>query len=273
MTDAAPQDSQSPRKNAPSASPAVSRTVLHYVLIAATFLIIGLLIGIYGFEPDDSPVRLDETQLRAVMLAVLEESRSHSSAAAAADAAAERFALVDDDPYLGPADAPIVIVEFSDFFCSYCKRHFEQTFTPLLENYGAHIRYVYRDFARLTPESAPAAIAAQCAFEQGRFWEFHQHFFSHQDTLSRDFYLQTAEEFELDMDTYRACLDENRYLGEVEFDGLDGQIEGIRGTPGFFVNGQLVSGAQPYAVFERLIQRELDKAGIAYDLPPINAAG
>ena len=87
------------------------------------------------------------------------------------------FALVDDDPYIGNEDAPIVIVEFSDFFCSFCKRHFDQTLTPILENYGDYIRYVYRDFAQLTAESQPAAAAAECADEQGVFWDFHNDFF------------------------------------------------------------------------------------------------
>ena len=112
----------------------------------------------------------------------------------------DRFALVDDDPYMGAVDAPVVIVEFSDFFCVYCKRHFEQTFMPLLEAYGPYIRYVYRDFARLTAESTPAAAAAGCAYAQGKFWEFHGAFFNNQDSLGRDFYMQTAENYQLDMD-------------------------------------------------------------------------
>ena len=135
---------------------------------------------------------------------------------------------------------------------------------PLLENYGQHIRYVYRDFPRLTEESPAAAAAAQCAFEQGKFWEFRAAFFENQAALGLEFYLQTAKEFELDLEAYSVCLAENRYLGEVEIDGLDGQLAGVRGTPGFFINGQILSGAQPYSIFEHLVQRELDKAGIDY---------
>ena len=160
-----------------------------------------------------------------------------------------------------------MIVEFSDFFCTFCKRHFDQTFVPLLENYGEHIRYVYRDFAQLTPESQPAAIAAECADEQDAFWDFHNAFFSNQQILERDFYLSTAEQFGLDMDEFTSCLEENRYLEEVQIDALDGQLEGVRGTPGFFVNGEFVSGALPYSFFERLIQKELTQAGISYEIP------
>ena len=220
-----------------------------------------MLIGKALFEaPPNQTVSVDEAQLRAIIESVLDER----DAGAATVEDNDRFALVDDDPYLGEEDAPIVIVEFSDFFCGYCKRHFDQTFAPLLENYGQYIRYVYRDFARLTPESAMAAAAAQCAFDQGKFWEFRADFFDHQGDLSHNFYLQTAEKYELDIDEYTACLDEGRYLDEVEIDGFDGQIAGVRGTPGFFINGQILSGAQPYSIFERMVQRELDKAGIEF---------
>ena len=241
----------------------ISRVGLNYLAIAIAFCVIGILIGKAAFEaPPDQAVTVDEAQLRAIIESVLAERDSGEASADDPD----RFALVDDDPYLGEEDASIVIVEFSDFFCSYCKRHFDQTFTPLLENYGGYIRYVYRDFARLTPESTPAAAAAQCAFAQGKFWEFHAAFFDNQSELGYDFYLQTAEEYELDIEEYTACLDEGRYIDEVEIDGFDGQIAGVRGTPGFFINGQILSGAQPYSIFERMIQRELDKAGIDYRL-------
>ena len=236
-----------------------------YALIPAVFMLIGILIGGYLWQPSEAePVLVDEAQLRRAIMSVLEESdiARASDMAGAAEEEPDRFALVDDDPYLGAEDAPVVIVEFSDFFCSYCKRHFDQTFAPLLENYGQHIRYVYRDFARLTPESTPAAAAAQCAFAQGKFWQFRADFFDNQGTLNRDFYLQTAETHGLDVAEFTACLDEGRYVGEVELDGFDGQIAGVRGTPGFFINGQLLSGAQPYVIFERLILTELEKAGI-----------
>ena len=82
--------------------------------------------------------------------------------------------------------------------------------------------------------------------------------------LGYDFYLKTAAEYELDIEEFTACLDEGRYISEVDIDGFDGQIAGVRGTPGFFINGQILSGAQPYSIFERMIQRELDKAGIDY---------
>ncbi len=253
----------SARGETPTRAPTTPRKLLGYVVVAVACYLLGLAIGSGSLNPPEeaaAAVKVDEAQLRAVIVSVLEER----DAAAADEGAPDRFALVDDDPYLGAEDAPVVIVEFSDFFCTYCKRHFDQTFAPLLENYGEYIRYVYRDFARLTPESAPASEAAQCAFEQGKFWEFRADFFSNQESLGREFYLETAAKHELDLEAYAACLDDRRYLDEVEIDGLDGQLAGVRGTPGFFINGQILSGAQPYGIFERMTQRELDLAGIDY---------
>jgi len=256
-----PEDTASTQTEKQKSPGGLSRLGLNYLAIAAAFCVIGVLVGKAIFAPPaDQAVMVDEGQLRAIIQAVLDERDQ----GAAAEGVSDRFALVDDDPYLGEEDAPIVIVEFSDFFCSFCKRHFDQTFAPILENYGSYIRYVYRDFARLTPESTPASNAAQCAFEQGKFWEFRAAFFENQSELGREFYLQTAENFELDLDEYTACLDEGRYIDEVDIDGFDGQIAGVRGTPGFFINGQILSGAQPYSIFERMIQRELAKAGIEY---------
>ena len=253
------EDSESIQIEKRQSTGGLSPIGLNYLVIAVVCILIGVVIGKAAFEaPPNQAVMVDETQLRAIIESVLDEREAGAAIAEDSD----RFAFVDDDPYLGEEDAPIVIVEFSDFFCAYCKRHFDQTFTPLLENYGEYIRYVYRDFARLTPESTPAAAAAQCAFAQGKFWEFHTAFFENQSELGYDFYLKTAEEHELDIEEYTACLDEGRYIDEVDIDGFDGQIAGVRGTPGFFVNGQILSGAQPYSIFERMIQRELKKAGI-----------
>ena len=241
----------------------VSPVLINYVLIAIVFLFVGVFIAEYALVEETEPeaVQVDEAQLRRIIQSVLDESDFSQPIV---EEGPGRFELVDDDPYLGEVDAPVVIVEFSDFFCSYCKRHFDMTFTPLLENYGQYIRYVYRDFARLTAESTPAAAAAQCAFEQGKFWEFHNDFFSNQQALGRDFYIETADKHGLELDRFIACLDDGAYVNEVEFDGLDGQLAGVRGTPGFFINGQILSGAQPYSIFERMVQRELDKAGIEF---------
>lgn len=156
----------------------------------------------------------------------------------------------------------MVIVEFSDYQCPFCGRHFEQTLEPILENYGEYVRYVYRDFAGIGPQSVPAALASECAHDQDAFWDFHEALFSNQQQLSRGYYISLAEEFELDVATFTTCLDEAQHQSEIAGDQLDGQVAGVRGTPGFFINGFFISGAREYAIFERVIQRELDEAGI-----------
>lgn len=257
---------ETPGKNTPDKdSPAINipGMLINYTIIALVFLGAGVFIGISLSTPapaDDAiaSAGLSEEQVRTIMMDVLAEADLGSSAS-------ERFELVDDDPYLGDEEAPVVIVEFSDFRCPYCGRHFEQTLGPLLENYGEHIRYVYRDFPVNGPESNAAAIAAECADEQGEFWDFHEALFDNQADLGRDFYISTAESFDLDVDEFTTCIDEVRYQDELELDFIDGQMNGVSGTPGFFINGQFIRGAQPYLVFERAVLRELEKAGIDPD--------
>jgi protein-disulfide isomerase len=236
----------------------ISVSILNYALVAVVFLFVGVLIGSQALGPQ-------QPALSAGMVEqIVRDVIADADLSGGGDADSDRFELVDDDPSLGADDAPVVIVEFSDFRCPYCGRHYEQTLEPLLENYGEHIRYVYRDFAALGPESTAAALAAECADDQGAFWEFHDRFFTNQNQLSREYYIATAEDLELDVETFTNCVDEQTHMGEVSNDGIDGQLNGVAGTPGFFINGQFIRGAQPYEVFERVVTRELEKAGIDY---------
>lgn len=234
----------------------VSGTVINYVLVAVTFLIVGVAIGAVAFGNRSG---LTEASVEKIVRTVLADYNLSNEP--------NRFELVDNDPYLGAEDAPVVIVEFSDFRCPYCHRHFVDTLVPLLENYGEHIRYVYRHFAVLGPESTAAAIASSCGNEQGKFWEFHNTFFENQQSLGRSFYISVAEDNDLDVEAFTTCIDESRYLADVNSDIIDGQLNGVAGTPGFFINGTFVRGAQPYEVFERLVLRELAKANIEVNAP------
>ena len=118
----------------------------------------------------------------------------------------------------------------------------------------------------------PAAQAAGCANEQGKFWKFHNTFFENQDKLGRDFYIQTAKDNGLDVDEFTKCIDEGRYTGEINADMVDGQLNDVQGTPGFFINGKFIRGAQPYEVFEKIVLRELKKAGIDPTVPDTAAS-
>jgi protein-disulfide isomerase len=189
------------------------------------------------------------------------------------DAERVRSYKIDDDPYLGPEDAPVVIVEFSDFFCGFCGRHFEQTLTPLLEEYDGYIRYVYRDFPGVGGQYAvQAAVGAECADEQGEFWDYHALLFSNQDRTGagslddlRDILIEFAGEVEIDVEQFTTCLDDQTYLSDVTFDLSDARATGANGTPAFLVNGRLMSGAQPIDVFQSVIDAELAALGIEVD--------
>lgn len=163
---------------------------------------------------------------------------------------------VDDDPALGPEGAPITIVEFSDFRCPYCGVFHQETFGVLMAEYPDQIHFVYRDFPVVG--GLEAALAAECAHEQGAFWEFHDLLFSGEDpNLDRDTFAAYAEKLDLDVQDLLACVDEERYGDEVEADARYAAGLGITGTPTFFINGIPLVGAQPLDAFIQVIEHEL----------------
>lgn len=164
----------------------------------------------------------------------------------------------DGFPSLGPADAPITLVEFADFQCPYCRQWEQQTYKPLLDAYPGKIRIVYRDLplTSIHPNAMPAAEAAQCANAQGQFWPFHDKLFEGQD-LSEDIYKQYAQELNLDMDKFNACLTDHTYAKDIQADSDFAINLGVNSTPTFFINGLAVIGAQPLASFTSVIDKEL----------------
>jgi len=166
---------------------------------------------------------------------------------------------VDDDPSIGPADAPITIIEFSDYQCPYCQSWYQQVYEQLLASYPHQIRFVYRDLPLpMHPEALPAAEAADCAGEQGSYWKYHDALFDQQYGLGRDAYLHYAADLGLDVQAFTDCLDSQRYKDEVQGDARDAAKAGLSGTPSFVINGQVLIGAQPFAQFQALIDEELD---------------
>jgi protein-disulfide isomerase len=156
-----------------------------------------------------------------------------------------------------PDTAAVVIVEYSDFECPFCGRA-QPTVEELIETYGDDIAVVYKDFPLgFHPDAQPAAVAAECADEQGMFREYHDLLFANQDALDDDSLLAYAEEVGLDVDEWSTCYDNEETLSEVEEDYAEGVADGVRGTPAFFVNGVLISGAQPASVFEAEIDKYL----------------
>jgi len=164
----------------------------------------------------------------------------------------------DGDPSIGPDNAPVTIVEFSDYQCPYCESWYQQTFNRLLAAYPDQIRFVYRDLPLpMHPEALPAAEAAHCAGEQGAYWKFHDALFSGQYTLGRTAYEQYATGLGLDTAAFTACLDDHRYQDEVKVDTADAARLGLNGTPSFVINGRILIGALPFEDFKAIIDEEL----------------
>jgi protein-disulfide isomerase len=165
----------------------------------------------------------------------------------------------DDDPVFGAAEAPITIIEFSDYECPYCRKWHLEVWPQLQAAYADQIRLVYRDFplTNIHPNATPAAVAANCAQEQDMYFPYSEKLFEMKLNLGTTTYLAYAEELGLDMDAFNECLESNRYLAEVEADYQYAAELGIRSTPTFFVNGIPVVGAQPFEVFKSLIDKEL----------------
>jgi len=175
---------------------------------------------------------------------------------------APRVEVAATGPSLGPDDAPVVIIEFSDYQCPYCRRA-EPVIQQLLERYPSEIRLVFRHFPldRIHSLARGAAEAAACADEQGRFWEFHGKLFAPDAKFDVDSLRQYASDSELDLDAFQTCVDERRFQADVEADLVAGRQAGVAGTPAFFVNGIPMKGAQPFDDFVTVIEKELGRSG------------
>jgi protein-disulfide isomerase len=158
----------------------------------------------------------------------------------------------------GPKDAPVTIVEFSDFHCPFC-RNVVATVKEVLKQYEGRVKWVYRDFpiANLHPQAPRAAEAARCAGEQGKFWEYHDLLFDSQTQTTTADFKGFAEQLKLDPKSFGQCLDSAKHQAAVEADIQDGARLGVTGTPTFFINGRMLVGAQPMENFKKIIEAEL----------------
>ena len=165
---------------------------------------------------------------------------------------------VDDDPSLGAEDAAITLIEFSDYECPFCTRWHTEVFAPLMEKYPEQVRFVYRDFPLPShPNAIPAAEAANCANEQGAFWEYHDRLFATTQGLSPAVYEKIASELGLDMKQFEKCVEDRTYQVEVDADFQFAANLGVSSTPTFFLNGIPIVGAQPFEFFDEVVRREL----------------
>jgi len=176
---------------------------------------------------------------------------------------------VDDDAVLGNKNAKVTIVEFSDYQCPFCRVFWRESYTQLKKEYidTGKVKLVFRDYPlSFHPMGEPTAQAAECAEEQGKYWEFHDKVFTEQDKLGQATITYTVQDLKLwasqlglNAVAFNSCLDSGKYKAEVGNDIADATKYGVTGTPSFFINGKFIVGAQPYNTFKTLIEEELKK--------------
>jgi protein-disulfide isomerase len=174
------------------------------------------------------------------------------------DAPRTTVTIAADDPAQGKADAPVTVIEFSDFQCPFCLRVMP-TLKQLRAKYGDKMRLVWKDFplTQIHPQAFVAAQAGNCAREQGKFWEYHDKLFANQSALQAESLKKYAADAGLDAAKFNQCLDSSKYEARVEEELTAGNHLGISSTPTLYVNGRMINGAQPIEVFESVIDEEL----------------
>ncbi len=205
-----------------------------------------------------APIRamLTQDRMQAARRQYLDTLKSKTPVKVSLEAPRQKVAAADR-PTRGPANAPIELIEFSDFQCPYCLRA-NPVVTQVLNAYGDKIKFTYRHYPLGNhPDARPAAEAAQCANEQGKFWPYHDRLFATASRLSADDLKQDAAALGLDTAKFNACVDSHKYKADIDADVAAGDEAGVDGTPAFFINGRMISGAQPFEAFKRIIDEEL----------------
>ena len=240
------------------------------VIISLSILLSSGVIKIKGVTPQG--LAAGNNQLAQ---APVQPTQQAPQAAPAEDTGPVKVAL-DDDPILGDKDAPITLVEFSDYECPFCKRHFDQTYSELKKDYidTGKVKLVFRDLPLSfhDPMATTEAIAANCAREQGgdtAYFKFHDEMFkrttSNGNGLNKEKIYQIAVDNGLNETNFKACLDGEKYKDEVAKDLADASNYGASGTPTFFIGkstgteieGTKLVGAQPYSAFKTIIDQQL----------------
>lgn len=253
--------------------------------VAPAWFFFGVVVGIVGFAVYNlllarpavmtsagSPAAIDDSAMRsAARQGVIEAIATLQAGGQPQAAESQEPAVVDPSQFairpanaLGNDQAVITVIEFSDFQCPFCGR-FQTTVAPmLLKQYvdTGKVKFVYKHSAFLGQESVWAAQASECAADQGKFWEYHDLLFSHQNgenqgAFNKDKLIGFASELGLDMAKFEPCLTNDETLARVQADTQEGQRAGVRGTPTFFINGQPLVGAQPLQAFQQVIDKTL----------------
>ena len=206
-----------------------------------------------------APIRnyLTQERMQTIRTQYLDTLRAKTAVRVTLEPPRQRIAT-GDSPARGPADAPIELIEFSDFECPFCLRA-DPTVRQVLSTYGDRVRLVYLHYPLPNhPNARPAAEASACAADQGKFWAYHDRLFTRQAKLGAADLKQHAVEIGLDAAKFNACVDSRATKGRVDADMRLAEEAGVNGTPAFFINGRPLSGAQPFDAFKRIIDEELE---------------
>ncbi|MFH1401034.1 MAG: thioredoxin domain-containing protein [Nanoarchaeota archaeon] len=223
--------------------------VAQLLLLVVVVFQVGSLSGKIGTAPaDDAVVKDDGTDVQA------------PPPTAPVAPKVDMTKLLDDDAVRGDAKAPITIVEFSDYECPFCARFYTQTLGQIETNYidTGKAKLIFRDFPlSFHPQAQKAAEAAECAGEQGKYYDMHDLLFGSGVAGGVDGFKQYAADIGLDTTAFDTCLDSGKMAAETAKDMQDGAAAGISGTPGFIINGRQISGACPFATFQAALDAEL----------------
>jgi protein-disulfide isomerase len=209
-----------------------------------------------GAYPFDRFVKIIEAALDPKKAAELE-----AESAKAAEAAIVKFDDLEGRPSRGPKEAPVTIVEFSDFHCPFCARVLP-TLEQVMKNYEGKVRLVWRHYPLPMHQGAERThVASECASEQGKFWKYHDKLFQTIGGPRDDEALiKLADEADLSKRKFKKCLTSGKHDKLIQSEIQKGSAAGVNGTPAFFINGKLISGAQPYATFEKEINSALARS-------------
>jgi protein-disulfide isomerase len=192
--------------------------------------------------------------LSSVILSACRPFYAEPTIASATDPALIDPAPLDAAPALGPASAPVTIIQYADFGCPSCwVWHKMGVLNQLRAKYGDKIHFIWRDFPVITLLSPKAAEAGQCAHEQGKFWEFHDSIYEHEGAIAATDLVAYATEVGLNLNQFNECVTSRRYRDRVNAEQHESFERNLRGTPSFFVNGQPIIGPQHIATFEAII--------------------
>lgn len=259
-----------------AAQPKSDKTPMWRLLIAPAWFLLGVLAGLgifaaytqYTAKPPIPPLSAAEVKQasRDGFMEALQEMQAQSGGGGSQGPQAvdpNAFAIRDAN-VLGNRDAKVSIVEFADFQCPFCGRHHEMVFPSIVQDYvdTGKATYAYKHLAFLGPESVYAAIAAECAADQGKFWEFHNFLFEHQQgenqgAFTNDKLIAFGKELNLDMAAFEPCVTNGATVSRVQADTEEAQKLHVGSTPTFFINGKPLVGLKSPDEFKAAIEQAL----------------